>query len=113
MGKRLLTCLALCAAVYSQETFAAAIGPNVTYGTVTAISSGPGFLLVQLDNNAAGIYPSNCVNPAGWFYINQQYQAMTALFLSSYFAGRRTMFFYVDSSTSGQFCPVNQIQPVL
>lgn len=78
-------------------------------GKMTNITSIPSGLMVIMDAGP----PTNCGTSAsyGWMLIPQENQAMTALALSYWLAGKRDVTIYTNANSGTGYCIVGQMDP--
>lgn len=79
-------------------------------GRMTNITSTPSGLMVMMDAGP----PTNCGTSAlyGWMLVPQNSQAITALLLSYWLAGRRDVTIYTEANSGTGYCVVGQLDPV-
>ena len=77
-------------------------------GTVTSITSYSGGLLLRVNGNEK---PSGCTQTSAWMLIKEENKTMLSVALATYMAGKRDAVVYVNTSSTGSYCQINQYDP--
>lgn len=78
-------------------------------GSVTNLTSFSGGLLVMLDNGV----PGNCTGtPYNWMLVKAENKVMIATVLTMYSMGKKGATVYTHAYLPGNYCEINQYDPV-